>query len=118
MTRPAALIGVILLGLLHASPVRAVVATVKDDPAVVKMLAELDEGCSLLLPPVKHMYQGKPYEASGRNSPYARDYTTKMVYAPERQTAFYAGGNHGHGRTNDVWEYHLGSNTWHLLFPA
>jgi len=122
MTRPTALMGLMLLGLFPAVPARAAepvpITLLQDDPAIVKTIADLDAGCSLLLPPVKHMYQGKPYEASGRNSPYARDYTNKMVYASDRQTALYAGGNHGHGRTNDVWEYHLGSNTWHMLFPA
>jgi hypothetical protein len=40
-----------------------------------------------------------------------------MAYAPDRQTALYAGGNHQvPHRMNDVWEYHLGSNTWHLLY--
>eukprot|EP00913_Durusdinium_trenchii_P019517 g18347.t1 len=65
-----------------------------------------------------HMVDGTFREVNGRQGPYARDYTNKMVYAADRQTALYAGGNHGRGRTNDVWEYHLGSNTWHALFPA
>jgi len=90
----------------------------EDDPAVVKMLAHLGEGASLVLPPVKHVRDGKPVSGRGRSGPYARDYTNMMVWAPDRQTALYAGGNHGGGRTNDVWEFHLGSNTWHNLFPA
>ena len=122
MRRPAILIAALTFSLLEAAPVGAaeVAATppLKDDPAIVKALADLGAGCSMLLPPVKHVHGGKPYKASGRNSPYARDYTMKMVYAPDRRTALYAGGNHGRGRTNDVWEYHLGSNTWHMLFPA
>lgn len=90
----------------------------QDDPAIVKMLDGLKPGQSLLLPTVKHQRDGKDIDASGRSGPYARDYTTMMVWAPERGTAFYAGGNHGAGRTNDVWEFHLGSNTWHSLFAA
>jgi len=40
-----------------------------------------------------------------------------MPYAADRGTALYAGGNHRvPHRMNDVWEYHLGSNTWHLLY--
>lgn len=89
-----------------------------DDAEIVAKLNALGSGASLLLPPVKHMADGKPIPGDGRNGPYSRDYTNKMVYAPERRTAFYAGGNHGMGRTNDVWEYHLGSNTWHRLFAA
>ncbi len=91
----------------------------QDDPEIVAKLAALGEGESLLLPPVKHMLDGKPVTGEGRGTnPYSRDYTNKMVYAPERRTALYAGGNHGAGRMNDVWEFHLGSNTWHCLQPA
>jgi hypothetical protein len=89
-----------------------------DDPELVAKLRALGERESLVLPPVKHMLEGKPIQAEGRRGPYARDYTDKMVYAPERCTALYAGGNHGAGRMNDVWEYHLGSNTWHCLQAA
>jgi hypothetical protein len=38
-----------------------------------------------------------------------------MVYDPDRQTALYAGGNHGIGRSNDVWEFDLAGNAWHQL---
>jgi len=94
-------------------------ATVKqDDPAIIELLANLPVGSSVLLPKVNHIVDGELRVVTGRSGPFARDYTTKMVYAADRQTALYAGGNHGHGRTNDVWEYHLGSNTWYSLFPA
>ena len=93
-------------------------AAKQNDPAIVKILTELGDGCSAVLPKVNHMRDGEPVDMVGRKGPFARDYTTKMVYAPDRQTAIYAGGNHGHGPTNDVWEFHLGSNTWHELFPA
>jgi hypothetical protein len=85
-----------------------------DDPQVVAQLQRLQPGQSLLLP-TRYLRDGSPVEQHGYWGPYARDYTNKMVYAPERQTALYCGGNHGAGRTNDVWEYHLGSNTWHQL---
>jgi hypothetical protein len=87
----------------------------QNDPAIVAKLKALEPGHSLVLPTVKHMADGKSIKAQGRSGPYSRDYTNKMAYAPERQTALYCGGNHGKGRTNDVWEYHLGSNTWHRL---
>jgi len=86
---------------------------------IVKTLENLGEGEAVFLPNAKHKLNGIDIKAEGYlSSPYARDYTTKMVYAPERQTALYCGGNHGKGRTNDVWEYHLASNTWHCLFEA
>lgn len=88
----------------------------QDDPEIVKLLKDLPAGSSLELPPVKYMLDGNPYKLAGRSGPYSRDYTNKMVYAPERHTALYCGGNHGAGRHNDVWEFHLGSNTWHCLF--
>ncbi len=87
------------------------------DPEIVKMLDGLQPGHSMFLPPARHKRNGEDVSGSGRSGPYARDYTMMMVWAPDRGTAFYAGGNHGAGRTNDVWEYHLPSNTWHNLFP-
>lgn len=87
----------------------------RNDPEIIPKLECLKAGHALLLPRERHMAGGKPIKAEGRSGPYSRDYTTKMAYAPERQTALYCGGNHGPGRMNDVWEYHLGSNAWHRL---
>ncbi len=88
-----------------------------DDPEIIKIIENLGDNESIFLPKAKHKLNGEDIVAKGRlGRPYARDYTNKMVYAPERQTSLYCGGNHGMGRTNDVWEYHLGSNTWHCLF--
>lgn len=110
-------IGAMAAGILQAAETGSA-PPYQDDPAIVKALADLGAGCSLLLPPVRHLRDGQPVSGAGRSGPYARDYTNKMVWAPDRQTALYAGGNHGAGRTNDVWEFHLGSNAWHNLFPA
>ena len=53
-----------------------------------------------------------------KNGPGRRDYCNKMVYAPERGTALYCGANHGvPHRLNDVWEFHLASNTWRMICP-
>jgi hypothetical protein len=93
-------------------------ASYEDDPEIIAKLKNLAAGEALLLPREKHMAGGKPIKAEGRRGPYSRDYTNKMVYAPGRKTALYCGGNHGPGRMNDVWEYHLGSNTWHRLHAA
>ncbi|MFC1479687.1 hypothetical protein ACFL6F_03735 [Planctomycetota bacterium] len=89
----------------------------KDDPKIVEMLKKLKPGHAMLLPKVKILLNGEVYKNAFRGGPYSRDYTNKMAYAPDRQTALYCGGNHGSGRTNDVWEYHLGSNTWNCLQP-
>ncbi len=50
--------------------------------------------------------------------PPPRDYSNRMVYVPKRQTALYLGAGHNKHRRNDVWEYHLASNTWQQLFPS
>lgn len=58
----------------------------------------------------------KKYNGNFVNGPGRRDYSNKMPYAPDRGTATYCGANHGSpNRLNDVWEYHLGSNTWNLI---
>lgn len=89
-----------------------------DDPAVVAQLNGLQPGQSLVLDPVKVQGDGiESFKQWYRNGPGQRDYCNKMPYATDRGTALYAGGNHGGPhRLNDVWEYHLGSNTWHLLY--
>ena len=74
----------------------------KEDPVITKIINELPKGSSILLPAVKHMHDGKEIDGDGYKGPYAREYTTKMVYAPDRKTSLYMGGNHGTGRTNDT----------------
>ena len=86
----------------------------KDDPKIVKLLEGLGDGCSMRLPKAKvigvGIDQDKHFAARG---PRGRDYGNKMAYAPDRETAMYAGANHGApSRLNDCWEFHLGSNTW------
>jgi hypothetical protein len=90
----------------------------RDDPAVLAQLEALRPGQSLVLGPVRALGEGvEAYPQWYRNGPGQRDYCNKMPYAPDRGTALYAGGNHAvPHRLNDVWEYHLGSNTWHLLY--
>lgn len=88
----------------------------QDDAPLAAQIASLRSGDSLLLPAVKVEGNLTIYEMDKRG-PANRDYCNKMAYAPERQTALYAGGNHASPhRMNDVWEYHLGSNSWHLLY--
>jgi len=82
----------------------------EDDAQIVKLLEGLGDNTAANLP-----FDKNNIEHTGRSS---NDYSMRMAYAPERQTAIYAGGNHNDGRRNDCWEYHLGSNTWHELFRA
>ena len=89
----------------------------QDDPAITKLLAALEPGQSAVLPAVNVKCGDIETWNFPRVGPGQRDYCNKMPYAPDRRTALYAGGNHRvPHRMNDVWEYHLGSNTWHLLY--
>ena len=88
----------------------------QNDPAIIALLNDLDSQSALLLPPLtSHCGDITLYDCHKRG-PAGRDYSNKLVYAPERGTALYAGGSHGTLRPNDVWELHLGSNSWHMLF--
>lgn len=93
----------------------------QDDEAIVRQLQQLKPGGSTLLPKLNVPLGDEeiPGIHSGMRKvgPGQRDYCNRMPYAVDRQTALYAGGNHQvPNRMNDVWEYHLGSNTWHLLY--
>jgi len=89
----------------------------RDDPAILKSLQELAARASLVLPQVKVKAGDLELYNMHKRGPGQRDYCNKMPYAKGRGTALYAGGNHRvPHRMNDVWEYHLGSNTWHLLY--
>jgi hypothetical protein len=79
-----------------------------NDPKIIALLENLGSNAALVMPVSK--------EKDKAQSPRHRDYCNKMPYAPDRQTALYAGGSHQTYRGNDVWEYHLGSNRWHQLF--
>jgi hypothetical protein len=52
-----------------------------------------------------------------RTGPRARDFSRKMVWAPERRRALFAGANHGGPhRLNDVWEFDLEAHAWTCLY--
>ncbi|MBL8483135.1 MAG: hypothetical protein JNJ60_13125, partial [Rhodocyclaceae bacterium] len=56
------------------------------------------------------------FHAALKYGPGRRDFSNKMAYAPDRGSALYCGANHGSPhRLNDVWEFHLLSNTWRML---
>lgn len=53
-----------------------------------------------------------------KTGPRGRDFTIKMVWAPERRRALFCGANHAvPHRLNDVWEFDLASLSWILLYP-
>ena len=52
-----------------------------------------------------------------RTGPRGRDFTIKMVWAPERQRVLYCGANHAvPHRLNDVWEFDLAALSWVMLY--
>ncbi len=102
----------ILLCLAQATP-----PPYADEQDVIRLLEAIPEGSSALLPPVRVAAGDWKRYGMERLGPLQRDYCNRMPYAPERRTALYAGGNHQvPHRMNDVWEFHLGSNTWHMIY--
>jgi RNA polymerase sigma factor (sigma-70 family) len=90
-----------------------------NDPAVVAKLKALGEGSGLKLGKFKTTPADvTKWHRTFKYGPSRRGFCNKMPYAPDRKTAMYCGGDHGvpHG-LNDVWEFHLGSNTWSLICP-
>ncbi len=87
----------------------------RDDPVILKAMENLGDRASLALPKFTVDAASDIYGCQVVG-PVTRGYTMRMVYAPERQTALYHGGDHQTIRSNDVWEFHLGSNTWHMIF--
>lgn len=52
-----------------------------------------------------------------RTGPRGRDFTIKMVWAPERRRVLYCGANHAvPHRINDVWEFDLAAMSWVMLY--
>lgn len=93
----------------------------RDDPKVVERLDALKPGEAMFLPAPTAWGDGRnlgDHLKWPRTGPVHRDYSNRMIFMQDRQTAFYCGGGHAHRRYNDAWEYHLGSNTWIRLLPA
>jgi len=52
-----------------------------------------------------------------KTGPRGRDFSNKMVWAPERKRALFLGANHAvPHRLNDVWEFDLRALAWILLY--
>ncbi|MHC4917946.1 MAG: Kelch repeat-containing protein [Planctomycetota bacterium] len=90
------------------------------DPAVMRIVNGLGEGCSANLPAMKvtgDLNAEAKRWGLDRRGPDSRDYCLKMCWMPERGRAIFYGANHnGPGRLNDVWEYDLPGNTWVCLY--
>ena len=90
------------------------------DPQVTRILASLGDNSAAMLPPIRTAGDfnavARKYQMQ-KTGPVGRDFSNKMVWAPDRKRALFCGGNHGSPhRLNDAWEYDLPSNTWVLLF--
>ncbi|WP_418647176.1 hypothetical protein ACNQFN_18130 [Thauera butanivorans] len=54
-----------------------------------------------------------------RTGPRGRDFSVKMVWAPDRDAALFLGANHGSPhRLNDVWEFDLDAMAWRMLYAS
>lgn len=103
--------------LLGATASAADESPYRDDPAIIQLLEQLPGRTGAVLPAVTVEAGDLQLHGMEKYGPGQRDYCNRMAYSPSRQAALYAGGNHqSPHRMNDVWEYHLGSNTWHLLY--
>ena len=100
-------------------PALPAAAPFQDNPAVVAKLTALGERSAAMLGKFKVEPAGvEKYHGALKGGPGRRDYGNKMAYAADRGTALYCGANHGSPhRLNDVWEFHLGSNTWRMICP-
>ena len=103
------------LSLLMLSPPVA-----RADEAILKRLASMPPNHGLRLGEARLV--GDFNEVARRfdlhkTGPRSRDFCRKMVWAPERQRALFAGANHGSPhRLNDVWEFDLAAMAWTLLY--
>ncbi len=90
-------------------------------PAVLQTLGALRPGQSAILGQADLVGEFNDVARRFRlhlTGPRSRDYSLKMVWAPERETALFAGANHGSPhRLNDVWEFDLAALAWVLLYP-
>lgn len=90
------------------------------DAGVLKRLAALPANHAILLG--NAVVSGDLNEVARqfnlhRTGPQGRDYSIKMVWAPDQQRALFAGANHGSPhRLNDVWAFDLAAMSWILLY--
>ena len=90
------------------------------DPKVMQVLAGLGDNSTAVLENGRIVGEfnalSKQFRLDTRG-PGGRDFSIKMVWAPERGRALFCGANHGvPHRMNDAWEHDLASNTWVMLY--
>lgn len=95
-------------------------ASLEPDPHVQRRIVELKPNHAIRLGTARVVGDfndiAKRFELD-RTGPRARDFSLKMVWAPERRRALFTGANHGRPhRLNDVWEFDLAAMAWHLLY--
>lgn len=89
------------------------------DKELLAKIEALPDNTWLKLPPFKTTGEmGKLSPDYKKTGPTVRDYSNKLVWAPDRKRALYMGGGHNTHPHNDVWEYDLPSNTWVCLYGA
>lgn len=105
---------------LWSSAFAGVEPALKPDRAVLKRIEVLRPNQAVLLGEARVV--GNFNETARRfkldkTGPMERNYSIKLVWAPERKRALFLGANHRvPHRLNDVWEFDLGALTWVLLY--
>lgn len=114
------LAALLVVGLVYADE-QPVLPALQDDARVMEVLDGLRENQSVYLG--KARVVGEFNEIARRyqlhkTGPMGRNYSIKMVWAPDRKRALFAGANHAvPHRLNDVWEFDLAALAWMLLYP-
>ncbi len=113
------LLGLITL-VLYCGTVAAAQFNLSPDPAVLKRIKTLAPNQAVSLGQARTVGDFNDIARHfnlDKTGPRARDYTLKMVWAPERKRALFTGANHGSPhRLNDVWEFDLAAMAWILLY--
>lgn len=109
------------LSILIVPSQRVVAMELAPDTSVLERIAALEENHGLLLGSARVLGDfndvARRFDLH-RTGPRSRNYSLKMVWAPERRRALFAGANHGKPhRLNDVWEFDLAALAWVLLYP-
>lgn len=111
---------VFMPGTAAAAPQAVITPSLQPDTAVIAALAAVgpnqavDLGTARIVGDFNDV--ARRFELH-RTGPRGRDYSIKMVWAPDRGRALFAGANHGTPhRLNDVWEFDLDALAWILLY--
>jgi hypothetical protein len=97
-----------------------IVPRLAPDARVLESLRALKENQAIVLGKARTVGEfnsvAKRFELDA-TGPRGRNYSIKMVWAPDRERALFAGANHAvPHRLNDVWEFDLAALAWVLLY--